>query len=277
MTFFIVKRAFDDGADHPFRERLQTLIQLAPVGKFFYKIIHRLDSTAILMFDDDECLRRYQRTQDDFPDWFDNPANCPTHILTDRDDICAAQQAVYAERHAAGFQTDDLRVGVLAEDHYMGKLIRDAVRFADGKLGLYNRVVATGGVVVLPILADGIALIRIFRHGPRRWSLEAPQGLLLPNSDPKDEARRELIEEMGATVEEVVPLGIVYTSTALTSENLKMFAARISAVGKPQRSEGIDSIHRIAKADIDRLVLDGTICDGPTMSLILRSRQRGLL
>ncbi len=56
-----------------------------------------------------------------------------------------------------------------------------------------------------------------------------------------------------------------------------MFAARITAFGDPQRSEGIESIATIATADIDGLVLDGTITDGPTMSLILRARMRGLL
>ena len=131
--------------------------------------------------------------------------------------------------------------------------------------------------MVLPILGDAIVLIRIFRHAARRWFLEAPQGLVLPGADPAEEARRELTEEMEATVVDLTPLGIVYTSTAMTSENLKMFAARVSGTGAPQRSEGIESVCMIPKADIDRLVLDGTICDGPTMSLILRARLRGLL
>jgi ADP-ribose pyrophosphatase len=170
-----------------------------------------------------------------------------------------------------------LRAGVLAEDPYIGYVIRDAVRFSDGRLGLYNRVVASGGVVVLPILGDAIALIRIFRHASRRWSFEAPQGFVPAGHDPAEEARREVIEEMGATVGELTSLGVVYTSTGLTSENLKMFAAQITAVGDPQRSEGIESIGIVPKGDIDRLVLDGTICDGPTMSLILRARMRGLL
>jgi hypothetical protein len=53
--------------------------------------------------------------------------------------------------------------------------------------------------------------------------------------------------------------------------------ARIPAVGKPQQSEGIDSIRVVAKREIDGLLLDGTICDGPTTTLITQARLRGLL
>jgi ADP-ribose pyrophosphatase len=227
---------------------------------------------------EEPSLTRYRALRISNPELFENPAGCPTRILFDADEIRQARDEVLAERRAANWPTDDMRIGVLAADPYLGYVIRDAVRFFGGKAGLYNRVVASGGVVVLPILPDGnIALIRIFRHAARRWFLEAPQGFVLPGSAPEDEARREMIEEMGASVDELTPLGVVYTSTALTSENLKMFAARISTFGDPQRSEGIESISTIAKDDIDRLVLDGAICDGPTMSLILRARMLGYL
>jgi ADP-ribose pyrophosphatase len=229
------------------------------------------------MYDDDYCLARYNQLRREQPDLVINPAGCPTRIILDPTGIRNAQAEVQAERVAAGIPIDDLRVGVLAEDHYLGMLIRDAVQFADGKPGLYNRVVATGGVAVLPLIDDGIALIRIFRHAARRWFLEAPQGFVLPDADPAEEARRELMEEIGATVVDVVPLGVVYTSTALTSEHLKMFAARVSSIGAPERAEGIESVHVVPRDQIDDLVRDGTICDGPTITLVQQCRIRGLL
>ena len=230
------------------------------------------------MWSDDDALEKYRNLIAAEPELFDNPAGCPTKILFEIDEIRRAQRDVLAERQAVGWPVDDLRVGILAADPYLGYVIRDAVRFYDGKAGLYNRVVASGGVAVLPITNDGsIALIRIFRHAARRWFLEAPQGFVLPGGDPAEEARRELLEEMGASVAELISLGIVYTSTAISSENLKMFAARITATGAPQRSEGIESLHVIARDEIDHLVADGSICDGPTMSLIVRARIHGLL
>lgn len=228
-------------------------------------------------FDDPEALRRYRELQAERPELFANPPSCPIEILLDSDEISLAQKTVHVTRGKHGMSLVDLRVGLLAEDDYIGYVARDAVRFADGNLGLYNRVIASGGILVLPILGDSIALIRIFRHAPRRWMLEAPQGFLPAGADPAEQTKQELMEEMGALATELIPLGAVYTSTAMTSENLKMYAARIASVGKPQRSEGIESIEIVANADIDHLLLDGTICDGPTTSLITHCRVRGLL
>lgn len=229
------------------------------------------------MYDDAHCLIRYRDLMREQPALFTNPPGCPTQIITDLTEISDVQSAVRAKRHSEGYDTRDLRVGVLAEDQYIGAVIRDAVRFSDGEPGLYNRVVAIGGIAALPILDDGIVLIRIFRHAVRRWFLEAPQGLLPVGSDAAEEARRELQEEMGAEVTELVALGHVYTSTALTSERLMMFAARINGAGRPQRSEGIESVERVPNTDIDKLIADGEICDGPSIALITHARLRGLL
>jgi len=227
--------------------------------------------------DDIACLRRYRALQAERPGLFVNPPGCPTHILLDEDEIRQAQQSALAGRSAQGMPTNDLRVGLLAEDVYIGQVVRDAVRFSDGKLGLYNRIIASGGITVLPILEDAIALIRIFRHAPRRWFLEAPQGFLPAGADPVEVTRCELMEEIGAEVIELAPLGAVYTTTAMASEILHMFAARIAGTGAPQQSEGIAAIRVIPKDEIDALLLSGAICDGPTTSLIMQARLRGLL
>jgi 8-oxo-dGTP pyrophosphatase MutT (NUDIX family) len=228
-------------------------------------------------YDDEYVLQRYRALRAAEPALFKKQDDYPIQILLETDQIREAQRYAGSERAAAGWRADDLRVGLLADDVYIGYIVRDAVAFPDGRLGLYNRVIATGGVVILPIVDDGIALIRIFRHAPRRWMLEAPQGHLLPADDPIEVAKRELAEEMGTVPTEITPLGTVFTSSAMTSENLKMFAARIKAVGAPQRSEGIESVKIIRHDAIDAQVRDGTISDGPTMSLILRARLAGLL
>jgi ADP-ribose pyrophosphatase len=223
------------------------------------------------------CLRRYEALRAEQPALFVNPAGCPTQIILDDAEIRRAQQLVELRRRSEGMSTRDLRVGLLADDDYIGHIVRDAVLFADGTYGLYNRVMASGGIVVLPILGESIALIRIFRHAPRRWLLEAPQGFLPIGANPEVETRRELEEELGAPTVALTSLGTLYTSTAMTSEQLKMFAAHIASVGAPQRSEGIESIRIIPKSEIDRLLLDGTICDGPTTAVIAHARLRGLL
>lgn len=223
------------------------------------------------------CLRRYEALQVERPDLFVNPPGCPTQILFDRADIQKAKEAARAKRSAQGIPTHDLRVGLLGDDAYIGHVVRDAVQFSDGSYGLYNRIVASGGITVLPILGDSIVLIRIFRHAPRRWFLEAPQGFLPMGVDPAEVAREELMEEISASVTELIAMGTIYTTTAMASEYLHMFAARISSTGAPQTSEGIESIRTISVSDIDGFLQGGTICDGPTTALIAHARLRGLL
>jgi ADP-ribose pyrophosphatase len=237
-------------------------------------------TTTPASYDDMEdaaCLRRYEALQSEQPDLFVNPPGCPTQILLDKDEILRAKESARANRAAHGMPTHDLRVGLLADDVYIGHVVRDAVRFSDGTCGLYNRVVASGGITVLPILGDAIALIRIFRHAPRRWFLEAPQGFLPQGADPAEITRCELMEEIGASVTELTALGTFYTSTAMTSECLHMFAARIAGTGAPQTAEGIEAIRVIPLSEIDSLLCDGTICDGPTTALITHARLRDLL
>lgn len=228
-------------------------------------------------YDDRHCLSRYRALRREQPGLFVNPPGCPTAILFDAAGIRRAQVAVAAERQAAGIAAADLRVGVLAEDRYVGHVVRDAVRFSDGRYGLYNRIVVGESVLVLPILSGAVALVHIFRHALRRWFYEAPQGLASPGADPAEDARRELIEETGAVPTELVPLGIVHTSPPLASERHHIFAARIAAPGKPQRSEGIDAIRIVPNGEIDRLVNDGTITDGATTTALMRARIRGLI
>lgn len=227
--------------------------------------------------EEESSLIRYHKLRASHPELFENPPGCLTRIVFDADEIRQAKAEVLAERTAAGWPTDDLRVGVLAADPYIGYVIRDAVKFHGGKHGLYNRVVTAGGVIALPILPEGIALVRIFRHSTRRWFLEAPQGFLYPGADPEEQVRKELAEEMEAVVRSLTPLGSLYTNTAMTNERLAMFAAKIEAYGAPQISEGISSIHVIAKDDIDRQILDGEICDGATITTIFQARLRGLI
>ena len=57
-------------------------------------------------------------------------------ILVNPASIEAARKQAWIVRSAAGQDTQDLRAGLLAHDPYM-TVVRDAVRFPDGALGLH--------------------------------------------------------------------------------------------------------------------------------------------
>lgn len=66
--------------------------------------------------------------------------------------------------------------GVVYQDPYV-LLVRDAVRFPDGRTGTYMRSVsatAAPGCVILPLLGDRMVLIEHYRHATRSWHWEIP-------------------------------------------------------------------------------------------------------
>jgi ADP-ribose pyrophosphatase len=227
-------------------------------------------------FDAADCFDRYRVLMRTRPNLFVNPLGGLIGILTNPDEVTAARQQEIERRSRSSLPVDDLRVGVLATDHYLGWLVRDAVRFSDGSMGLYNRVLTGPGGLVLPLLPTGVALIQIFRHAARRWFLEAPGGSFDQGEDFRNEVRREMHEEIGANAMELVELGSVATSPGLTNETLSLFAARIDRVGHPETAEGISGIRIVPFAGLDDLILNGDINDGPTIVAIMRARLKGL-
>jgi ADP-ribose pyrophosphatase len=227
-------------------------------------------------FDRDDALARYERLRRERPESFINPDGVIYEILTAPADIARAQGDARGSRVAQGLDVDDLRVGVLATDPYL-LLLRDAVRFADGTFGLYNRLIVPAGAAILPVLGDAIVLIHRFRHGVRQWLLEAPRGSFTERASEEDEARRELFEEIGAEASRMIDLGELYSSTGCLDERHRLFLAEIQRVGTPEAHEAITEIKILPISEVEALIRDGAISDGPTVALFARARLRGLI
>lgn len=225
-------------------------------------------------YDADHCLRRYFELVRERPERFVNPPGHIYEILLDPERIAHAQAEAVRSRRLEGLSVADTRVGVLSEDPYLVTM-RDAVRFADGSYGLYNRLMVPSGAAILPLLNDSVVLLNRFRHGTRRWHLEAPRGSFSGVGSRMDEARRELLEEIGADATAMVPLGQLHSTTGCLDEEHELFLARIDAIGVPDRHEAIQSLDVLPVARVEALIADGTITDGPTLTLFLRGRLGG--
>lgn len=71
-------------------------------------------------------------------------------------------------------------------------------------------------VNIVPLTDDGqVVLIRQFRHGIRRDTLEVPGGMIDPGESPEEAAVRELAEETGYTADRVRFLGRVHPNPAI--------------------------------------------------------------
>jgi ADP-ribose pyrophosphatase len=225
----------------------------------------------------EDSLARYHALRVERPEYFREPANSPVAILTDDRDIAAAQTEEATRRRRNNQLSPDVRVGVLAADPYLGMLTRDAVRFADQSLGIYNRHIGEPCCVILPRMGDGVVLIRIFRHATRDWAWEFPGGRISPGEDPDTAALHELEEEIGAIRPSLQALGSIHPYPAFSSACIHLYMATIEGFGTPQTAEGILAIDTVSPARLLNMVDQGEITDASAIACVLKAQLRGLI
>jgi len=96
----------------------------------------------------------------------------------------------------------------------------------DGQTRTFHRIQSQSWTQIVPITADGqIVLIRQFRHGSQRVTLEIPGGLVDAGEDPAEAAMRECLEETGFRARHAEPLGVVNPNPALFANRLHGYFA----------------------------------------------------
>jgi ADP-ribose pyrophosphatase len=80
---------------------------------------------------------------------------------------------------------------------------------------------------VIPLIADHhVVMIRQYRHGARKVTLEIPGGLVDPGDTPEKAAARELLEETGYQAEGLIQIGVVNPNPALFNNRCYTYVAR---------------------------------------------------
>ncbi len=210
------------------------------------------------------------------PELFRNPPGAGFEILLDETQISLAEDHAARRLQKAGKPSEWARVGVAFKDQY-SLILRDAVRFADGSVGTYIRMVdPIPGVVVLPIWQGQVLLIRHFRHATRSWHLEIPRGFGT-DADVRNGALRELEEEIGATDVQLIELGEIYPNTGSSNSRAALFYAEISSYGQPEVAEAITEILPTPIAEFERMIGSYELSDGFLLAAYARAKARNLL
>lgn len=139
------------------------------------------------------------------------------------------------------------------------KLIRYQLRhtlFSGGWSNILTREVLSRGhaVAVLPYdpLRDKVVLVEQFRAGAMTaqqpaWLVEIVAGIIEEGETPETVAHREMQEEAGCQIQELIPIYHFFVSPGGASETTRLFCARIN-------SEGIGGIHGVVEENEDILV-----------------------
>jgi ADP-ribose diphosphatase len=227
-------------------------------------------------WDDRECLARYRRLENLRPELFATRATGAYRILTDGPMIERAKADAAELRASQATTYEDTRVGVVADGPYVIAL-REAVEFPDGLFGLYNRFVVPSGIVVLPVLHSEIVVLYRYRYGTRSWQYEFPRGFVEVGEKLEDAVERELVEEIGASANEIIPMGSIHSSSGITNEYSDSFLAQLSSIGAPDRHEAVLRIELLGRHDFRRKVAAGEITDGPTLAAYAQAAAPSLL
>jgi 8-oxo-dGTP pyrophosphatase MutT (NUDIX family) len=117
-------------------------------------------------------------------------------------------------------------------------------------------------VQVLALTPDRrVLLVRQFRHGTRRVSLELPGGVIEPGQTPEEAGRRELREETGYAADNFRQLAAFRPNPAIQNNTAYVFAAenaRLSGPTEFDENEDLDLV-LIPVAELRDLVLAGTV------------------
>ena len=120
---------------------------------------------------------------------------------------------------------------VIADEHLQHCKVFDVYRTTmraptSGKTHPFYRIESPEWVNVVALTAaDELVMVRQFRHGSRRMTLEIPGGLVDPGESPVDAGARELLEETGYRAGRLTSLGSISPNPALFANRCHMLVA----------------------------------------------------
>ena len=173
-------------------------------------------------------------------------------------------------------------IGLILDDPYY-IIIRDLVRFSDGRMNGYNRIFGRGelsggkAVAVLPIFDEKILVLKQFRHPTRSWEYEIPRGYAEPNTNAMEQAKTEILEEIQGEITKLHNLGSVKENTGAVGFPVSLFMAELSKVGKPNKKESIKEIFWLSVKDFEKWIISERISDGFTIAAYTRAKLKGLI
>lgn len=137
-----------------------------------------------------------------------------------------------------------------------------AVSPVDGEPRTFHRIQSVDWAQIVPVTTDRkIVLVRQYRHGDQRISIEIPGGMIDEGEDPATAALRECLEETGYRARAALSLGVVAPNPALFSNRLHAFYAVDVEPERAVQNTGseVTEVMLVPVAEVEDLLLSGEI------------------
>jgi 8-oxo-dGTP pyrophosphatase MutT (NUDIX family) len=137
-----------------------------------------------------------------------------------------------------------------------------AVSPVDDEPRTFHRIRSVDWTQIVPITSDARAvLVRQYRHGDQRVTIEIPGGLIDPGEDPAAAALRECLEETGYRGRAALPLGVVAPNPALFTNRLYSFYAVDVEPERAVQNTGteVTEVLLVPVSELEELLLAGEI------------------
>jgi 8-oxo-dGTP pyrophosphatase MutT (NUDIX family) len=164
-----------------------------------------------------------------------------------------------------------------SETVFRGRVITvnvETVRLPNGHITDLEIIHHPGGAAIVALDEMGrVCLLRQFRHAAGGWIWELPAGKLEPREPPLETAKRELVEEAGASAHSWVSLGHYVSSPGVFTEIVHLYLAQgLDCASMAHEAGELIEVHWIDLEQACTRALDGDINDGKTALGLLRAR-----
>jgi 8-oxo-dGTP pyrophosphatase MutT (NUDIX family) len=133
----------------------------------------------------------------------------------------------------------------LLQDCVVFRVSRTSARSpVTGAAHTFHRIDSVDWVNVVPITPrDEVVMVRQYRHGLMRLTLEIPGGMIDAGETPAEAAARELLEETGFRAADLLHIGSVSPNPALFGNRVHCFVGRGAVRVADVRNEGAEETH----------------------------------